>query len=154
MVVASTLAIGCVLWFWGGSNGAPDSTLPDYRSFWQAMRDSLFQVVSIQTSTGYGTADFDRWPEFCRLLLMMLAVVGASAGSTGGGVKVVRFLIVAKAAFSGVRRFVRPRAIHSVKVDGQTLEEPSVAAITSYFALWTLVLLAGTLALGMFGIEP
>lgn len=154
MVVSSTLAIGCVLWFWGGSNGEAESTLPDYRSFWLAMRDSLFQVVSIQTSTGYGTADFDRWPEFCRLLLMLLAVVGASAGSTGGGLKVVRFLIVAKAALSGVRRFVRPRAIHSVKVDGQTLEDSSVAAITSYFVLWTLVLLFGTLVLGMFGIEP
>jgi len=154
MVLASTLAIGCVLWFWGGSNGVAESTLPDYRSFWLAMRDSLFQVVSIQTSTGYGTSDFDRWPEFCRVLLMMLAIVGASAGSTGGGVKVVRFMIVAKAALSGVRRFVRPRAIHSVKVDGHTVDEVTVAAITSYFVLWTLVILFGTLALGMFGIEP
>ena len=128
--------------------------LPDYRQFLQALRDSVFQVVCMSTSTGYGTADFDRWPQVCRVLLMLLAVTGACAGSTGGGIKVVRMLIVAKAALNGVRRFVRPRAIHSVRMDGQMLDEGIVASVTGYFALWTFVFMGGTLFLSAYKIDP
>ena len=161
MVFGSTLVIGFILWMWGGSAGLPVDQLeprlegvPDYRDLGQSLRDSLFQVVCLQTSTGYGTADFDRWPEVCRMLLMMLAVVGACAGSTGGGMKVVRILIVAKAALVGVLRFVRPRAIHSIRIDGQTLDPTVVSSVTGYFALWILVFLVGTTILSFFGIDP
>ncbi|TDJ71101.1 MAG: TrkH family potassium uptake protein [Planctomycetota bacterium] len=153
IIFGSTVFIACVLWFWGGSNGDVGSGLPDYRHFWQAMRDSVFQVVCLETSTGYGTADFDRWPQVCRVLLMLIAVIGACAGSTGGGMKVVRILIVAKAALNGVRRFVRPRAIHAVRMDGQTLDEGIVASVTSYFALWIFVFLGGTLFLSGYGYD-
>jgi trk system potassium uptake protein TrkH len=153
MIVASTALIAVALWFWGGSNGTIGSTLPDYRVFWLSVRDSLFSVVSLQTSTGFGTADFDRWPEFCRALLMFLALVGACAGSTGGGLKVVRILIVAKAALRGIRRFARPRAIHSLRIDDQTLDERVVASVTGYFGLWVIITLFGTLCLSAFGID-
>lgn len=151
IVLGSTFLIGCVLWFWGGSNGQPDSSLPDYRQFWQCMRDSVFQVVCLTTATGYGTADFDRWPQVCRVLLMVLACMGACAGSTSGGIKVVRVLIVAKAALVGVRHFVRPRAIHAVRMDGQTLPEGIVASVTGYFALWIFVFLGGTVFIASYG---
>ena len=161
IAVGTTLVIGFVLWLWGGSAGTSPETLapelagiPDYRDLGRALRDSLFQVVSVQTSTGYGTADFDRWPEVCRMLLMMLATVGACAGSTGGGIKVVRVLIVAKAAIVGVSRFVRPRAIHPIRIDGQTLDNAVVSSVTGYFALWTLVLLGATVTISFFGIDP
>ncbi len=161
IVLASTLIIGFVLWMWGGSKGLPVAELPaelkgipDYRHLGHALRDSLFQVSTLQTSTGYGTADFNRWPQVCRMLLMMLCVIGACAGSTGGGIKVVRILIVAKAALVGVSRFVRPRAIHSIRIDGQTLDPAVVSSVTGYFALWILVFLAGTTALSFFGIDP
>ncbi len=156
ITVGATLIIAIVLWFWGGSNGATTGEageLPDYRSFGQAMRDSFFQVVCLNTSTGYGTADFDRWPQICRVLLMLLAVIGACAGSTGGGIKVVRILIVGKAAMVGVKRFVRPRAIHSVRMDGQTLDEGIVASVTGYFALWIIISLGGTLFLSLYGYD-
>ena len=147
ILAGSTLFIGTVLWFWGGSNGDPASPLPDYRQYWQAMRDSVFLCVALQTSTGYGTANYDQWPEVCRMILMALAVIGACAGSTGGGIKVVRIMIVAKAAINGVQRFVRPRAIETVRMDGQTLDQGTVASVTSYFVLWILVFLGGTLVL-------
>ena len=153
MITGSTVVIAGALWFWGGSNGVVGSATPDYRGFWLCMRDSLFSVVSLQTSTGFGTANFDQWPEFCRVVLMTLALVGACAGSTGGGLKVVRFLIVAKAAFRGIRRFARPRAIHSLRIDDQTLDERVVASVTGYFGLWVLIALAGTLCLCAFGID-
>ena len=153
MVLTATLVIAIALWFWGGSNGTAGSTLPDYRSFWLSVRDSLFTVVTMQTSTGFGTADFDRWPEICRVVLLILALVGACAGSTGGGIKVIRFLIVAKAALQGIRRFARPRAIHSVRVDSHTLDERVVASVTGYFGMWMLVALGGTLCLCAFDID-
>jgi trk system potassium uptake protein TrkH len=153
LIVSSTLLIAGVLWFWGGSNGDPASALPDYSSLGLSVRDSLFTVVSIQTSTGYATADFDSWPEICRVLLMLLALTGACAGSTGGGIKVVRFIILAKAALRGVNRFARPRAIHQVRVDGQTLDEGIVAAVTGYFGLWVFVFSLGTLALSAMDVE-
>ena len=152
----ATLVIATVLWLDGGTNGLPQdegSTLRDYRHFWQAVRDASFTVVCMQTSTGFGTADFDAWPQFARVLCMGLAVVGACAGSTGGGVKMVRFMIVAKAAIAGVRRFARPRAIHGVRVDDQSLDEGVVASVTSYFALWVFVWLGGTLFLSAFDID-
>jgi len=154
IAVGATIAIGLVLWFDGGSNGAPQSagsTLRDYTGFWDSMRDSSFTVVCMQTSTGYGTADFDVWPQVARMLCMSLAVIGACAGSTGGGVKMVRIIIAAKAAINGVRRFVRPRAIHAVRMDGQTLDGAVVASVTGYFALWVFIFLGGTVFVASFG---
>jgi trk system potassium uptake protein TrkH len=153
LTLSATLVIGLVLWFWGGSNGVEGSSLADYRALTQSLRDSLFQVVSIITSTGYATADYDQWPQVCRILLMFLAGVGACAGSTGGGLKVVRFLIVWKAAISSVQRFIRPRAIQQVRMDGQSLDEGVVASVTGYFALWIFVFGAGTLFLAAYGID-
>ncbi|MEZ5979383.1 MAG: TrkH family potassium uptake protein [Planctomycetota bacterium] len=159
MIVGATLLMAFVLWFWGGSNGLSPATdpslegLPDYSSLQLCVRDSLFASVSIQTSTGYGTADFHRWPELCRFTLMFLALVGACAGSTGGGLKVVRFMIVARAALRGVLSFSRPRAIHPVRMDGETLDEGTVASVTGFFALWCLALLVGTAALAAFGMD-
>ena len=152
--VGSTVFITLVLWFWGGSNGDEASALPDYSSFLQSVRDSMFVVVSLLTSTGYGTADFDQWPDVCRILLMILAVCGACAGSTGGGMKVVRVLILAKAAIRGIRRFARPRAIHQVRMDEHTVEDGLVGMISAYCGLWVLVFLLGTLVLGAMNIEP
>lgn len=154
MIVLATLLIGGVLWFWGGSNGDPQSVLPDYSSIALSMRDSVFAVVSVQTSTGYATADFDRWPEFCRMLLTSLAVVGACAGSTGGGLKVIRFVILAKAALAGIRRFSRPRAIHSVRADDQMLDDSVVGMVMAYAGLWFLVFLIGTLMLSGMDLRP
>jgi trk system potassium uptake protein TrkH len=158
VAVGASLVIAGVLWFWGGSNGFPGddpeiASLPNYSRLLLCVRDSAFAVVSLQTSTGFGTADFDQWPELCRMLLMLLATMGACAGSTGGGIKVVRLIIVAKAALRGVQAFARPRALHAVRVDGQTLDEGTVAAVTGYFALWVVVFGLSTLAVAAFDIE-
>lgn len=153
LTFGSMVVIATVLWFWGGSNGEVESGLPDYRSYWLAMRDSFFQVICMETSTGYGTADFDRWPQVCRVWLMVLSVVGACAGSTGGGMKVVRFIIVGKAALKGVRQFIRPRAVHTVRIDGVALDDSVVSSITGYFVLWVFVFIGGTVFLATYGID-
>lgn len=157
LAVGCTLLIAGVLWAQALLRSEPFAADPpalrDYAHAGTALRDASFVVVSMQTSTGFGSANFDVWPQFTRVLLMALAMIGACAGSTGGGIKMVRVLVIAKAALVGVRRFIRPRAIHAVRIDGQSLDEGTVAAITSYFALWVLVFLGGTLFVASFGIE-
>jgi len=151
--VGVTAFIGVVLWFWGGSNGDAASPYEDYRSLGHALRDSLFAVVNCLTSTGLATADFDGWPQVCRVLLMSLGFVGACAGSTAGGLKIVRLLIIGRAAIVAVQRFIRPRAIHQVRMDGQSLEEGVVASVVGYLALWLLVYLTGVLYLSAHGLS-
>jgi trk system potassium uptake protein TrkH len=154
LVVGSTLLIALVLWFWGGSNGDPTAGEPDYSSMLLSMRDSIFAVVSIVTSTGYATANFDQWPDVCRVLLLLLAVSGACAGSTGGGMKIIRVLILGKAAIQSVRRFARPRAIHHVRVDGRVVDDSMVGMISAYCGLWFFVFTLGTLALIGMNLQP
>lgn len=154
IILGAVTVITLVLWFWGGSNGHAGSALPDYSRISSALRDSSFVVVSVQTSTGYGTADFDQWPEFVRVLLMGLAFVGACAGSTGGGLKVVRFMVLAKASLRSFQLFARPRARFFVRMNGQPLEEEMVSGIVGYFGMWFLVAGAATLALAAMNIEP
>ncbi len=157
LALGSIVVITTILWLDGGTGGgAPPDARPgweDYSDPKDALRDASFLVVSMQTSTGFGTANYDVWPQFARVLLMFLALTGACAGSTGGGIKMVRMLVVAKAAVVGVQRFIRPRAIHAVRIDGQSLDEGTVAAITSYFALWVLVFMGGTLFVSSFNID-
>jgi len=154
IILGSITVITLVLWFWGGSNGASASGLPDYSRISSALRDSSFVVVSVQTSTGYGTADFDQWPQFVRVLLMGLAFVGACAGSTGGGLKVVRFMVLAKASLRSFQLFARPRARFFVRMNGHPLDEEMVSGIVGYFGMWFLVAGAATLALTAMNIEP
>jgi trk system potassium uptake protein TrkH len=117
----------------------------------RAVRDSLFQVVCVITTAGFVTADFDAWPQYCRMLLMLLAICGACAGSTSGGLKLVRIVIMLKAAFVSVRKMARPRVLDQVRVDGETLDEGVVASVTGYFVLWVAVFLAATTVLASFG---
>ncbi len=157
LAVVSIVTITAILYLNGGTNGdtsmAARAGGKDYSDLGTALRDSSFLVVAMQTSTGFGTVNFDMWPQFTRILLMFLAVVGACAGSTGGGIKMVRIMVVSKAAIVGVKRFIRPRAIHAVRVDGQSLDEKTVASIISYFALWVMVFMGGTLFLSAFNID-
>ncbi|MEL6429636.1 MAG: TrkH family potassium uptake protein [Planctomycetota bacterium] len=148
VVAGATLSIAAVLWVWDGPGleGAEA-----YGSPVRALRDAVFQVTCIVTTAGYATADFDQWPQFCRVLLMVLAFSGACAGSTAGGLKIVRILIVVKAALVGVRRFARPRVIHQVRVDGQSLDGDVVASVTGYVVLWVLVFTAATTLVASFG---
>lgn len=93
--------------------------MPIYHSFGQSFRYSFFQVSSIMTTTGYSTADFVQWPVFSQVILVMLMVVGACASSTGGGLKVIRVVILARAARHSIRKAASPRSVFSVKADGK-----------------------------------
>ena len=83
-------------------------------AFGEALRKSVFQVASIMTTTGYATANFDVWPQLSRVLLVTLMFIGASAGSTGGGLKVVRVQLLLKSMVRDIRRTVHPKSVNTV----------------------------------------
>ena len=100
--------------------------IPLYESFWIALRDSFFQVSSIITTTGFVTADFNIWPQFSRFLIVVIMMIGASAGSTGGGIKVTRLLILAKASKSEAMRLSHPQLVNTPRMDGKCIEDSVV----------------------------
>lgn len=107
-------------------------------TFWGALRHSAFQVLAITTTTGYATADFDMWPNALRMMLVMLMFFGGSAGSTGGGIKMIRIQVVMKTMLREVRRMVQPRIVQSVKVGNTPIEEKQVSNIIGFFLLFIL----------------
>ena len=123
--------------------------LPLYGSVKDALHHSFFQVSSIITTTGYCTTDFNLWPEFSRILLVLLMVVGASAGSTGGGVKVARIVILFKALKNSVQKLIHPRAVRVVKLDGAILEDPVIRATSTYMTAYWLLMAAAVLLVSL-----
>ena len=114
-------------------------------SGFHAFREALFQVVSIQSTTGYVSADFDRWNSFAKTGLLILMFIGGSAGSTAGGFKVVRILVLAKNARHDLVRQVHPNAVLPVKVGGRAVPDGLRTAVLGYFFLYMLVFAIGTL---------
>jgi len=110
-----------------------------------AFRESLFQVVSIQSTTGYVSADFNQWNSFAKTTLLLLMFIGGSAGSTAGGFKVVRILVLAKNARHDLVRQVHPNAVLPVKVGGRTVPDGLRTAVLGYFFIYMLVFAVGTL---------
>lgn len=95
------------------------NTYSVYESIGKAFRYSAFQVASIITTTGFGTADFNMWPEFSKAILMTLMIIGACAGSTGGGMKVSRFLILLKSIKKEVKQLLHPKAVSVTRINGK-----------------------------------
>lgn len=104
-----------------------------------AFRLSFFQVSSIITTTGFSTTNFDLWPVVAKLVLVFLMFIGACAGSTGGGIKVSRLIILVKSGFRDIKKAINPRSVETVKVDRRTVEEPVVKSVSVFFATYMLV---------------
>ena len=124
-----------------------------YDGFWQSLRHAFFQVSSIVSTTGFATVNFDLWPEFSRWMLVLLMFMGACAGSTGGGIKVGRMLILAKAARCEVRRVLRPRSVNHVMVNGHIVDDETVRGSLTFFFLYIVLLLAGTMLVSFDGFD-
>lgn len=115
----------------------------------KAFRYAAFQVSSIITTTGYATADFCKWPIFSQMILLMLMFIGGCAGSTGGGIKVVRISIIFKCALNEVRRAVSPRSIYTVKNDKKPLEAFVVQGVMAYIIVYAFVMMFSILIVSM-----
>jgi trk system potassium uptake protein TrkH len=151
LLAGGALALALFLWFWGGGNGQPGSDVADYRGFVHCLRDASFNLVSVQTCTGYASADFDRWPDICRVFLMAVAFLGGCAGSTAGGIKVLRLVVIVKVALSAVQSFVRPRAVQHLRLDGAPLDDETTSAVTRYVVVWGMLAFTGAITLAVLG---
>ncbi len=125
----------------------------DYDSAGSALRHALFQVTSILTTTGYVTADFDTWSPFARVGLVALMFVGGCAGSTGGAMKVVRVVVVVKAALVQVQKFFFPRMVRQVKIGGTLMPEDTLQSVTGFVLLFIGVWAAGTVYMASLGLD-
>ena len=110
-----------------------------YDNFSKAFRYSSFQVGSIMTSTGFATADFDAWPEFSKVILILLMFIGACAGSTGGGFKVSRVLILIKTAKRNLRTLLHPKSVNVVKSDDKSLDIETVHGVSCYLIIYIMI---------------
>jgi len=115
-----------------------------YGTFSESLRYASFQVVSIITTTGFTTTDFDAWPAFVKWVIFMLMFFGACAGSTSGSVKGLRIMVLFKKAHREIRRLVYPNVVSPITIEGKTINEKAVASITSFFILY--ILLCGFIA--------
>ena len=109
-----------------------------YGNFAEALRHSVFQTASILTTTGYSTVDFNLWPGLARTVLLLLMFVGGCAGSTAGGIKVSRIILMLKMIFREVRQMVRPRSVNPVRFEGKTVEENTLKSVSAYFLIYLI----------------
>jgi trk system potassium uptake protein TrkH len=116
-----------------------------YGSLVDSLRFGAFQVVSIITTTGYVTADYELWPMYTQFLLFLLMFVGACAGSTGGGMKNLRIMVLARHVRAELSTILHPKAIVHVRVGGRVVGRDIIASVTSFFILYITIFTAGTL---------
>jgi trk system potassium uptake protein TrkH len=132
LLVYLGIIVGAVLFVWGVLVFEGD-----YGSSWgRALRDSAFSVSSIVTTTGFVTADFDKWDTAAKITLILLMFVGGCAGSTAGGIKVIRVLIVFRTILQDIFRMVQPRAVTPLKIGGHVVPEGVRLAVMGLFAAW------------------
>ena len=124
-----------------------------YNGFADTLRHSFFMVASTITSAGFSTTDTGQWPIFSQTLLLVLMFVGSCAGSTGGGMKVSRIMILIKTGIKELKYIVNPRAVTSVKMDGKPVEKDVVRGASNYFILFMMLLAISVLLVSLNGFE-
>jgi len=119
----------------------------------QAFRDTLFSVVSIITTTGFVTANYYAWPSFLWMLIFALMFIGGSAGSTGGGVKVIRHLLLIRNSWQELKRSIHPQAIIPVRYNGKSVTQQIIFNVMAFFLMYVLVFSAGTILLSLLNVD-
>ncbi|MCD4780145.1 MAG: TrkH family potassium uptake protein [Candidatus Omnitrophica bacterium] len=133
-VILGSIVVFSLILFFGQYSNAP-------------VRDATFQVVAIITTTGFCTADFDLWPHFLRFALVCLMFIGGCGGSTGGGMKIVRFFLSIKIAFRSVIQTIFPNAVVSVRFNGAACSERILRAVSAYFIIFMFLFFLGAIVL-------
>ena len=111
----------------------------NYENLSEVFRDSIFQTVSIATTTGFTTANFQNWPGFIPLLLIFSCFIGACAGSTCGGIKVIRILLLFKQGIREIKRLIHPNAIFTIKIGDKPISERIIEAVWGFLAVYVII---------------
>ncbi len=139
LIVVSTLAIAI-------------NILNQVANFGEALKHAFFQVTSISSTTGFASIDFQQWPDFSKAIMLILMVIGASAGSTGGGLKASRLVILVKSVFADIKRMLHPKAVVTVKFEHEPLDKGVERNVRSFFVVYIMIVAVCTLLLCL--IEP
>jgi len=142
LVLASCLGIAVFLW-WQGT----------YPSFWTALRHASFNLVSIATDCGFSSVDFNRWPTFAPLWMLFLSCITASSGSTGGGIKMIRTLILFKQAGREFLKLLHPSAVNPMKIGGHVIPNNIVFSVLGFIFLYFMSVVTLTFALVISGLD-
>ena len=126
--------------------------LPQYGTFLNALLYGSFQLATIMSTTGYATADFNLWPQAVKALIVVLMFIGSCAGSTAGGIKVVRVGILCKLGCREVRRTFQPRKVQVVRFEGKGVEENRLTQVSAFFFVYVLLVLAGMFLVSLEGL--
>ena len=128
--------------------------IPHVNFHWEeGIRQSLFHVVSLTTTTGYVTSDFENWAPFSRMIFFALLFIGGCAGSTGGGIKFVRHIVLFKNGWAELKRLIHPRAIIPVKFNGKTVGSDIISNVQAFFIFYILIFVLGSMLLAIFGVD-
>lgn len=120
-----------------------------FQSGLQAFHHSLFQVASVMTTTGFATLDYNVWPEFSKTILFLLTIIGACAGSTGGGFKVSRFIILFRTIKNEISSMLHPRSVKRVHLNGHVLEDAVIKSVQAYLAIYVLIFFGSFLLISL-----
>lgn len=126
-----------------------------YDSLGIAIKDAFFTVTTIMSTTGFSTANFDIWPSFSKMIILALMIIGGCAGSTAGGLKITRLIILFKSSKNQLKKVLQPNRVQSVHLEGKILEPSNVEATKSYFVIyWLLIFFSvGMFSLNNHGVE-
>lgn len=125
-----------------------------YDDLGRAFQYAAFQVASIMTTTGYASADFELWPALPQSILLLCMLVGSSAGSTGGGVKCMRIMVLLKQGYNELLRLIHPRAVRSVKIGREAVPNEVLNGITGFFILYLFLYLVSVFIVAETGVDP
>ncbi len=120
-----------------------------FSSFGEALHHSAFQVSSVMTTTGYATTDFNQWPELSRMIMLAVMCVGACAGSTGGGLKVSRVILLLKSARREFRRISHPRSVKIITFEGNRVSDDTIRSTFAYFFIYAMIFAASALVVSL-----
>ena len=122
---------------------------PTFAHLGDAVRAAAFQVASIISTSGFSSVDFDLWPEFSKMLLVVLMLVGACAGSTGGGIKCSRILLLLRSARREIHSIIHPRSVSVVRLDGEPVSETALRSTHCYFIIYLFTIFVAALIVGL-----
>ena len=138
-VIIAAVAVGAITW----------NIVDLYDSVGTSLRHAFFQVSSIMTTTGYATVDFNTWPTFSKAILVALMFIGGCAGSTAGGLKVARVVILEKASAGELRRMLHPNAVPAIRFEGKPLSDRAIRGVCLFFALYMAIFTVSCLLVGL-----
>ena len=119
----------------------------------EAVRCSFFQVASIITTTGFATVDFNLWPEFSKHLIVLLMIIGACAGSTGGGLKISRVIILFKSFIAEIKQILNPKEVVSIRLNGKNVDKKTLNSTRIYFGAYVILICIFTLIISLDGLD-